>query len=160
MNAATAAGQHPLSVREREVLRLIAAGATKQSAADHLGVSRSTVNAHVSRAHDVLGVDSAAEAVAHAARRRLITLPSAPAKPADLARLSRRERDLLPLLAAGYTNREIAGRWRVAENTVKTHVYRLLKRIGARSRAHAVGLAIGSGWLVWVAERGCWLVAP
>lgn len=51
----------------------------------------------------------------------------------------------LELVIEGYTNREIADRLLVGEETVKSRVRQLLARYGARSRAHLVTLAMRAG---------------
>jgi DNA-binding CsgD family transcriptional regulator len=57
-------------------------------------------------------------------------------------RLSPRERRILQLIADGLTNSEIAVQLIIAEETVKSHVRRLLAKLQARSRAHAVALGL------------------
>ena len=54
-----------------------------------------------------------------------------------LAALPEQERRILPLIAEGKTNREIAARLHLSEHTVKTYVGTLLKRLGVRRRAEA-----------------------
>ena len=64
--------------------------------------------------------------------------------PADSARLSdltERERDVFLAIGRGLTNSEIAQTLYVGESTVKTHVGRVLAKLGARVRIHAVILA-------------------
>ena len=51
-----------------------------------------------------------------------------------------RELEILELIAAGLSNREIAEKAFVSENTVKTHTSRLLSKLGARRRTQAVQL--------------------
>ncbi|PKN49140.1 MAG: DNA-binding response regulator, partial [Deltaproteobacteria bacterium HGW-Deltaproteobacteria-16] len=51
--------------------------------------------------------------------------------------LSEREIEILKLLAAGLTNRDIAGRLFLAEGTVKNYVTNILGKIGARDRTQA-----------------------
>jgi DNA-binding CsgD family transcriptional regulator len=56
-------------------------------------------------------------------------------------RLSRREQEVLRLVAEGYSNAMIAGRLHLSENTIKTYVENLLGRLNARNRAEAVAAA-------------------
>ncbi|HEV3039993.1 MAG TPA: LuxR C-terminal-related transcriptional regulator [Candidatus Angelobacter sp.] len=56
-----------------------------------------------------------------------------------------RELEILGLIAAGLSNREIAGRLFVSENTVKTHSSRLFDKLGARRRTQAVQLGKEAG---------------
>ena len=64
-------------------------------------------------------------------------LPSAPA-PVLVEPLTPRETEVLRLMAAAYTNREIAEALGTAEGTVKIHVSNILAKLGARDRTHAV----------------------
>ncbi|MFI8999046.1 response regulator [Streptomyces sp. NPDC053541] len=77
--------------------------------------------------------------------------PTAMAKPATrrddprLAALTDREREILTVIAQGWTNTEIATRLHLAESTVKTHVTRILAKTGSRDRVQAVILAYDTG---------------
>lgn len=62
-----------------------------------------------------------------------------------LALLTEREREVLVLIGRGRTNHEIADELFVAEATVKTHVGRVLAKLGARDRVQAVIIAFESG---------------
>jgi len=61
--------------------------------------------------------------------------------------LSAREMDVLALIADGLSNKEIAARLNVSPNTVKTHVARLLEKLGARRRTEALARAREFGML-------------
>ena len=67
------------------------------------------------------------------------------AQPSRLAVLTPREREVLELIAQGMSNMEIAGTLFVAEQTVKTHVGKVLGKLDLRDRAQAVVLAYETG---------------
>jgi DNA-binding NarL/FixJ family response regulator len=69
----------------------------------------------------------------------------APAVHGDLAALTPRELEVLRLLAQGLSNAELAGRLHLSEATVKTHVARILAKLGLRDRVQAVVVAYRSG---------------
>jgi DNA-binding NarL/FixJ family response regulator len=67
---------------------------------------------------------------------------------ADQARLDQltpREREILQLIARGMSNREIAAALTVEESTIRTHVKRILMKLGLRDRIHAVIFAYETG---------------
>jgi DNA-binding NarL/FixJ family response regulator len=96
-------------------------------------------------------VAAAGEALlAPSVTRRLIATFARPAAPAltpaaGLRDLTPRELEVLTLLAEGLSNAEIAARLFVGEATVKTHVARILTKLGVRDRVQAVIAAFRSG---------------
>ena len=65
-----------------------------------------------------------------------------------LSSLTDREREILVAIGKGWTNGEIAAHFVLSESTVKTHVGRVLAKVGARDRVQAVILAYDLG-LAW-----------
>jgi DNA-binding NarL/FixJ family response regulator len=59
--------------------------------------------------------------------------------------LTAREVEVLSLIAAGNSNKRIAGQLLITEETAKTHVSRILSKLGANDRTHAVTLAAKRG---------------
>jgi DNA-binding NarL/FixJ family response regulator len=107
------------------------------------------------RLFDAVRVVAAGEGLlAPAVTRRLISefarlrpTPAAAVRPA-LATLTPRETEVLILVAEGLSNQQIAARLVVTEETVKTHVSRVLGKLGLRDRTQAVVLAYETGLVV------------
>jgi DNA-binding CsgD family transcriptional regulator len=99
-----------------------------------------------------LGVELEAKRVEERVVVQRVRVPTeAPFRP-DGARqeqlgITPRELEILQLIAAGLSNREIAGRLFVTENTVKTHSSRLFDKLRARRRTQAVRIAKEQGLL-------------
>lgn len=81
-------------------------------------------------------------------RRVIAAFAARPApldRPAALDELTPREHEVLQLVAAGLSNLEIAGELQLSPLTVKTHVSRILTKLGARDRVQLVVLAYQTG---------------
>ena len=117
-------------------------------------------DATAERLFDAVRVVAAGEALlAPGVTRRLISEfarlqpqavagPAAAGRPGALTALTPRETEVLCLVAEGLSNTEIAGRLVVTEETVKTHVSRILAKLGLRDRTQAVVVAYESGLVV------------
>ncbi len=100
------------------------------------------------RLTDAIRVVAAGEALlSPSVTRRLIEAFTSrpPVAVARLGDLTDREREVLELMARGLSNRELADRLFISDNTVKTHVKRVLTKLDARDRAQAVVIAYESG---------------
>jgi len=54
--------------------------------------------------------------------------------------LTRRQQQLIPLIAQGLTNKEIAGQLNLSEGTIKNHIHEILRRVGANDRLEVVDM--------------------
>ncbi len=72
-------------------------------------------------------------------------------QPADTAaappQLTKREQEILTLMAAGQSNQEIADALYIAPGTVRVHVHAILQKLDVRDRTQAVILAMQKGWI-------------
>ena len=100
--------------------------------------------------HAIRSVHAGDAVIAPSSTRRLLTkfaeLPG-PSDGSRFAELTDREREVLLLMAQGRSNQEICAELYLAEPTVKTHVGRVLSKIGARDRVQAVVIAHQAGLL-------------
>jgi DNA-binding NarL/FixJ family response regulator len=111
-------------------------------------------DAAAERLFDAVRVVAAGDALlAPAVTRRLIgefarLRPSPAPRPEQLEELTARETEVLRLIAEGLSNAEIAERLIVSEETIKTHVSRVLMKLALRDRTQAVVMAYESGLVV------------
>ena len=66
---------------------------------------------------------------------------TAPARPA----LNEKQAEILRLISDGFSNREIAGRIHLSENTVKSHLQEIFSKLGVRNRVEAAVTALRKG---------------
>jgi len=96
----------------------------------------------VARGEALLAPSVTRRLIEDVARRRRAHVP---ANHAAVAALTPREVDVLRLLAKGLSNAEVAGELVLSEQTVKTHVGRVLLKLGLRDRTQAVVFAYENG---------------
>lgn len=71
------------------------------------------------------------------------------AEGADPQALTKREREVVTLVAAGLQSGDIAERLFLSPETVKSHVHNAMAKLGSRTRAHAVAMALVTGQITW-----------
>ena len=82
----------------------------------------------------------------HAGQKRIpVEVAAELAEHAIEDELSRREIDVLQLIAGGNANKEIAAQLSIVEDTVKSHVTNILAKLGANDRTHAVTIGLRRG---------------
>jgi DNA-binding NarL/FixJ family response regulator len=131
-------GRFRFGPKKREVLKLVAQGMSNKEIGAQLGIFESTVKSHVSMILKKLAVRNRTEAVGIALKYGLLQAPSS--DPAEF-KASKRERQVLELVAQGMSNKEIGAQLGIFESTVKSHVGMILKKLGVRSRIEAVVIA-------------------
>jgi DNA-binding NarL/FixJ family response regulator len=131
-----------IATDDARVLRAIRAGASgyllKDAPLDEIAAGiRAAAQGH----------SAIAPRVAGAILESLRSAPSAdePAPPRAGTNLTRREREVLRMLALGYDNAEIADRLYMSPGTVKSHVSRLLDKLCVNNRVQAAAFAIRNG---------------
>ena len=102
--------------------------------------------------HAVTTIAAGDALLAPAITRRLIEefvqRPAPGQRPAELDALTTREIEVLQQIARGLSNAEIAKELTVSETTVRTHVTRILSKLGLRDRVQAVVLAYETGLVI------------
>jgi len=96
---------------------------------------------------ELLALGACGYVLKQAPEEELLQAIRAACPPAAEVALTAREEQILRLLAAGYGNKEVAGRLDISVKTVETHRAHLLLKLGAQSRADLVAYALQRGWL-------------
>jgi DNA-binding NarL/FixJ family response regulator len=87
------------------------------------------------------------EAIRNAARSATGPLTTPPPSTVQRGLLTRREMEVLELVGAGWTSREISDRLTITYKTVENHKQRIFVKLGVQNQAHAVSTAIKEGLL-------------
>lgn len=130
-----------LTPRERQVLDLISDGLSSKEIARSLGITRATARCHTQNVLTKLGVGSRVHAAALVHRGAV----GHPAASPRFSSLTRREAEVLRALASGLGQQEIAARLYLSPHTVRTHVQRLLAKLGVHSVLGALALVRKAG---------------
>jgi DNA-binding NarL/FixJ family response regulator len=117
-----------------------------------LAALRAGASAVLARQSDARELVAALDAIAAglvvldaAVRDALVPAPTGSQRGAIAEPLTERERQVLAMLAGGLSNRRIAERLAISENTVKAHVASILAKLGATTRTEAVTLGVRLG---------------
>lgn len=136
---AVAGAEHDLSATEREVLEAWAGDDDLDRIADLLLLSRRTVDDHLARIQQRLHVQTREDAATFFAERLTDSPRGTGSGP--LAELTAREREVLGLVARGYTNQQIADELVISLHTAIRHVANILGKTGSANRTEAARLA-------------------
>jgi DNA-binding CsgD family transcriptional regulator len=148
---------HVALVYRPEGLRLLVQDETVDVApaptADPLGLGTRTWEELVSLVGGAVGVEpvpgwgTLLRADLPYATSRVPASPAEPTPPVEPPPLTRREAEVLGLMAHGLSNQQLAGRLVLSPKTIEKHVGAVLRKTGAASRTAAVMLALERGWL-------------
>jgi two-component system, NarL family, nitrate/nitrite response regulator NarL len=130
-----------LTPRETEVLRRIAAGQSTKTMAREMSVTTETLRTYVKNVLGKLGAHSRLEAAALASRVGSAGQAEPEGEHPLLAALTPREREVLALVAAGRTNRQIGEELFMSEKTASVHVSRILAKLDVSTRGEAGAVA-------------------
>ncbi|GAA2784391.1 response regulator transcription factor [Streptomyces rameus] len=117
---------------------------TSEAQTDAVLCIKAGARAYLSRKTDVSELMAAVRAVA-SGRSYLGASLAGHSLPTPPPHITNRERQILQLVASGATDREIAAKLNITENTVHTHLERLRRKIGSRRRADLTRLALKYG---------------
>lgn len=138
--ASNAPGAVSLTAREREVLQRLVQGESNRQIARALAIAPSTARTHTQNVLMKLGVRSRVQAAS-------LVEPVAPPGAALIGRagasagaLTHREREVLAGMVTGASRTSIAARLNLSPHTVRTHVRRILAKLGVHSTPEAAAL--------------------
>lgn len=129
-------------------LRVIGLSAGPTTVAEISRARRHGMSGLVSRVSGIAGILAALRgAVARPERGQISAFPGSAAAAGAPKVLTPRELDVLRLVGAGYTSREISGRLGISHKTVENHKQRTFAKLGVQNQAHAVSVAMRTGLL-------------
>lgn len=130
-----------LTRREVQVIYGVAYGFTNAEVGRQLGLTEATIKTHLQRIGRKTRTNSRAEVVSWGFRHGL--LQRLPVQNPNLGPvfLTNREREMTHWIIRGLTNKAIGATVFLSEDTVKTHLRTLYRKVGARDRAHLITLA-------------------
>jgi two-component system NarL family response regulator len=107
----------------------------------------------VSRGEAVISPSMAAKLLDEFSQNHLPPTKSFAAEKSEKQSLSEREQEVLKLVAVGATNREIADKLVISENTVKVHLHNIMEKLHLRNRQHAAAYAIREGLITEIPAK-------
>jgi DNA-binding NarL/FixJ family response regulator len=129
-----------LTTRQTEVIALKAMGYSAEEAGGILKISGETVTGHLTKAGDRLDI--------HPPIRLICAIYGVggqlPQERRDEVGLTNREAEIVPLIAEGFTDAQIATRLELAKNTILTYISAIIAKARARNRIHAVAVLYGT----------------
>lgn len=133
--------------REVQVMIGVVRGKTNEEIGSHTGLATMTVKCYVARVFKKVGVGDRASLVSWGYENEVFQgLRPEPQKGSGVA-LTNREKEITLLVVQGLTNAEIGRRVFLSEDTIKTHLRKAFKKVGATNRSHLVALAYQRGWV-------------
>lgn len=127
--------------REIQVFVGVAQGRCYKEIGRKIGLQTNTVKTYVQRVFKKTGVHSRADLVTWGYRQNLLQSLTVHPCTGTGDKLTDREAGIVRWVILGLTNKEISRKVFLSEHTVKTHLRRIFKKVGAKDRAHLITLA-------------------
>jgi len=128
-----------LTKREQQVLAGVALGLTNRAIGRDLGVSEHTVKTYVASLLKKSKTPARGPLVSWGFRNGL--LQDVRREEREIEPFTEAEAEMVAWVVWGLTNREIGNKVNLAEDTVKTHLHRAFKKVGAKTRAHLITIS-------------------
>lgn len=144
--AATLAGID-FTQREIQVMIGVVRGKTNAEIGAHIGLAEHTVKCYIRRVFKKAEVHDRASLVTWGYVNKVFQGMRPEPRKGTGVKLTDREREITLLAVEGLTNAEIGRKLFLSEDTIKTHLRKTFKKVGATSRSHLVALAFQRGWV-------------